>query len=182
MSAEYTPERRKNEEPKVLPPQQVQPSNARAAEVSSERRRRKDTGPLAGLKLAIPEDAKDPNFEYRWLNDEPGRIHNKTVNDDWDVVTMDQLKGYVADDNHAGEGTPVTRVIERGGSGIGGQPRKAVLVRKRKEYFEEDKRAAQARIDAREEGIRRGAAQAPEGLQGPNAYVPGGVNQITHGR
>lgn len=153
-------------------PAGTKPEASRAATVKTERRRRRDDGPNAGLKLYVPEEAKDPNFEYRWFNDEPGRVLAKTKQDDWDLVKPDELKG-LAD---------AERVIERGASGAGGQPRKAFLARKPKEYYQADKAKEQALIDAREESLKRGVAPSPEGLQGPTTYVPAGVNTISHGR
>jgi hypothetical protein len=63
----------------------------RTAEVAVERRRRTASGPTAGLKLHVPQDMKDDaNFEYRWVNDRPGRVRQMTVDDDWDVVSTDR--------------------------------------------------------------------------------------------
>ena len=178
---EITPERRKPSEATPLAPEPA-PVPTRAAAVAGERRRRNDTSQTAGMKLAVSEDAKDPNYEYRWLNDEPGRIYAKTVDDDWDLVTADQMNGHADTARNAGEGTPVARVIERGASGVGGQPRKAYLARKRKEHYQEDDRKKQARIDTREEGLRRGQTGSSEGLNGPTSYVPTGGITIGHGR
>lgn len=138
--------------------------SARAQEVRSERRRRKEDGPLSGLKLHVPDNLKEPGFEYRWLNDDDkGRVYQKTVHDDWDVVKTKAIEGQ-------GEGTPVTRLV---GKGEGGQPMRAILVRKPKEFHEEDRRKMLAGLKEREEAIKRGEPQSPEGLsQKQHAYIP----------
>lgn len=152
--------------------------NKRAAEVQATRRRRADTSENAGLKLHIPESAKDPNYVYRFINDKPGRIHAKTVQDDWDIVNRGDLKGDPDPRKEAGQVANMVGVTE------GGQPMQAYLCRKPKHLFEEDKGKEQSRIKAREESIRKGESQSSEGLSGPTAYVPGGVNAntISHGR
>ena len=153
----------------------------RAAEVQATRRRRQDTGENAGMKLHVPEAAKDPNFTYRWFNDEPGRIHAKTVMDDWDLVGTDQMNGLAEPEKQAEQGTRVARFGEKGATGANGQPRKVFLARKRKELHTQDEAEKQARINAKEESLRRGAPADPKALSGSTAYVPGGVN-IVNGR
>ena len=136
--------------------------SVRAEATRASRRRRKDTGALAGLKLHVPEELKEPGFEYRWINDDGRRIHGKTVDDDWDVVTTPAIEG-------TGEGTPVTRLV---GKAEGGQPLKAFLCRKPMEFYQEDKAKEQRRIKEAEDAMKRGALSTPEGLKGPTTYIP----------
>lgn len=156
-------------------------NNTRAEAVQATRRRRQDTGDNAGMKLHVPEEAKDPNFTYRWFNDEPGRIHAKTKADDWDLVDLDQMQGLAEPEKQAEGGTRVARFAEKGATGAGGQPRKAFLARKRKDYYEADNAKRQSRLSAVEESLRVAPPQTPGGLTGDIAYVPGGRN-IIHGR
>jgi hypothetical protein len=116
---------------------------------------------------------KDPNFEYRWLNDTPGRLESKTKLDDWDVVTTpaDPTK----DD---GEGTAVRRPV---GTTPEGKPLYAYLCKKPKHYYEADKTEEQKMIAAEEENLRRGEVKGADALTGPMAYVPGGRNTIKQG-
>jgi hypothetical protein len=134
---------------------------ARTEEVKSERRRR-GSGPTLNMKLHVPEESKDPNFVYRWVNDKPGRVQQLTTQDDWD-------KAPIVTAQNAGEGTVETRVTDRTAGD------RAVLLRKPREYFEADKAEQQAQLDATDEAMRRGAAQSHEGLSGSEAYVPGGA-------
>lgn len=151
--------------------------NKRVEEVKRERRRRQDTGPMAGLKLNVPEELKEAGFEYRWINDDDRRIHAKTVEDDWDVVKTAAIEG-------TGEGAPVSRVV---GKGPAGQPIRAILCRKPTEFYKEDKAKELQAVKEREDAIKRGAPTTPEGLSGPTAYIPdrheghstgAGVNRI----
>ena len=165
---------------KAIDSAKPQPSK-RAEEVFAQRRRRQDTGPLAGLKLYVPENLKETGFTYRWIKDDDRRIHDKTVDDDWDIVRNKVIDG-------TGEGTPVSRIV---GKDKSGQPVRAFLCKKPEEFYKLDKaKEWRYRVDAREEDIKRGAA-GPGGLAGPTSYIPNvhgdgfstgeGVNRIERG-
>ena len=133
-----------------------------------ERRRRLGAGLERNYKLHVPENKKDPNFEYRWINDSPGRIEQYTVHDDWDVTKEDRN----------GESWEVRRPV---GPGPDGRPLYAVLCQKRKEYYEQDKAEEEKSIKAQEDAMRVGPPPSPHGLGAEPAttYVPGGRNTIT---
>ncbi|MBK8161564.1 MAG: hypothetical protein IPK59_23405 [Rhodospirillaceae bacterium] len=145
------------------------PQSARQQVERQQRRRREDLGPGRRRNLSVSFE-KDPNYTYRWVNDEPGRVHALTVTDDWEVVTGDGNRE--AKDKALGSG--VERIVDRRG-------RKAVLLRKLKHYYVEDKAKEQAEIDETEKSIKRGEARSPEGLSGPAAYVPAGGISISNG-
>jgi len=134
----------------------------------SDRRRRRDDGPMAGLKLAVPEGLKEQGFEYRWVNDDGRRVHDKTVMDDWDRVMTPAIESE-------GEGTPVKRLV---GKQEGGAPLYAYLCRKPTEFYQEDKSKEQRRIKEQEDAMKRGPGAIPGGLGGSTSYVPGQGNQI----
>jgi len=117
----------------------------RQAEVAQERRRRRDgtLDRMSQLKLAIPDKAKQarPDSTFRWVNDTPGRMHNLTVDDDWDVV----------------EGVEPLPV----GQDQAGQPIYARLCAKPLEFWKEDQRAkAKAILDQQKELVRKGDKKA----------------------
>lgn len=150
----------------------------RKEEVKAQRRRRKDFGVNANLKLHIPESAKDPNKVYRWINDTAeGRMSQKTVYDDYDPVTAKDLRGFVDTNKDAGEGTPIKRVV---GKTSAGEPLYAYLCAKPREYYEEDKKQEQARIDAQEAEMKRNVPKHTEGIEQGKAYMPAGGNLIRH--
>lgn len=142
----------------------------RAEATQVQRRRRQDSGPTQTLNLHIPDSMKEPGFEYHWFNDAGGRIHNKTQLDDWDVVTKDV----------DGRKEPVTRLVDK--TPRSGEPLRAVLCRKPKDYQDADRAKAMGRIKDQEDSIMRGVVQDPTGRTNQTgAYVPAGGISIKRG-
>lgn len=144
-------------------------ANTRAEEIRSERRRKPgDTNHLR-QRLTIDENLKDPRFEYRFANDEPGRVEY-LQSQDYDLVH--DRSGKLKSDA-TGEGTPVSVIV---GTNADGSPKRAFLMRKRKDWLEADKKEKSARIRDRVKSMNVGAGSAPEerSLQG-KTYVPGGA-------
>lgn len=140
-------------------------------EQERQRRRRRETlGDERNMNLAVTVP-KDPNYEYRWVNDRPGRVHKLTVGDDWEIVN-DELR----DEKDRGVGTGIERV----GDKRSGQ--RVLLMRKPKDYCEEDRAAAQADLDEVDRSLGRGMHKSPEALSGSAAYVPEGGIVIKDGR
>lgn len=146
----------------------------RAEEVQTARRRREGMGAERNMKLHVPEQAKDPNFTYRWVNDRQGRVRQLTKQDDYEVVSSTELTGGDRETlTGTAEGTVMTRT---GDSRIG---ESVVLLKKPKNYYESDKAEEQKAIDARDAVLRKGPVNAADGLTSKdNAYVPGGKNII----
>lgn len=136
----------------------------RTEEVKVERRRRQGMGAERSLKLHVPDNAKDPNFVYRWVNNNPGRVKQLTQMDDYEVVSSED--GGI--DSGTSEGTVVKRTVDRK------EGDEAVLLRKPRHFYEADKAEEQKLIDARDESLREGQTPGSEGLSGSEAYVPGG--------
>lgn len=133
------------------------------------RRRREDTGLSRRRNLAIVGE-QDPNFVYRWVNDEPGRLHALTVADDWEVVASDQ-KGP----KDVSLGTGSERIVDRRTG------KRAILLRKRKDYYVSDKAKEQAMIDDTEKSIKRGQLKSETGQPEAGGYVPQGAISVSHG-
>lgn len=154
----------------------VEKPRARIEEERSRRRRREDIGTGRLRNLAINGDL-DPRYTYRWINDDPGRVHALTVNDDWDVVTHEQINDRDAKDKGTGSG--VERIVDK----VTGK--RAILVRKPLEYYQADKAKEQEALDDLETAIKRGASTSPESLQAQEpgkAYIPQGGIVIKDGR
>lgn len=148
--------------------QEAAPPRSQAAETRQRRRRRDDFGETRNLKLAVPENLKDPAYEYRWINDtDGGRVHQMTVLDDWDIVQTKDIDGQ-------GEGTAVARIA---GTTESNKPQRVYLVRKRKEFYEEDQRAKRERLNEVEKDIQRGPLPS-SGLSSSEAYVPAGHTNV----
>ncbi len=141
------------------------PGRPRTEEVKVERRRRQGTGAERNMKLFVPEDAKDPDFQYRWVNNTAGRIKQLTEMDDYEVVSS--ADGRI--DPGTSEGTVIKRTVDRN------EGDEAVLLRKPRHYYESDKAEEQKLLDARDEELRAGKVQGSESLTGSEAYVPGGT-------
>lgn len=155
---------------------------ARQAETKARRRRRDDSGETLNRKLYIPERFKDPNYEYRWINDTAaGRIQDKTVFDDWDVVTADMMGPeyrVAAQSKDNSDNTAVRRVV----GSENGQPLYAYFCRKPKEFYNEDQAKKVASIRATEEAMRRGPLPSDQGLGEGEAYVPRDHRNVIAGR
>lgn len=149
----------------------------RVEEERARRRRRDDMGDGRLRNLAVTGNM-DPNYEYRWINDDPGRVFNLTKRDDWDVVTDDMLGERHEKDKGVGSG--VERVVDRATG------KRAILVRKLKEYVAEDRAKAQRRLDEIDSQIKHGMVPSKgneKPLQvGVDAYVPAGGISIQDGR
>ena len=91
-------------------------------------------------------------------------MHSLTVLDDWEVVTTGDERE--AKDKNLGTG--IERIVDKRSG------KRGILLRKKKDYYIADKAKEQAAVDDREATIKRGGSNSPEGLAGPNAYVPAG--------
>jgi len=149
----------------------------RVEEERTRRRRREDLGDGRLKNLAVSGDM-DPTYEYRWINDDPGRVHNLTIRDDWDRVTEDMLGLRGDKDRQVGSG--VERIVDK----VTGK--RAILVRKPKDYYAQDKAKEQVKLDEIDTQIKSGAVPSngqQEALKpGVNAYVPAGGISIQDGR
>lgn len=144
----------------------------RAEETRQERRRKPGQVALHGTNLAVDESKLDRNtYEYRWVNDNSrGRVQ-MLEGQDWDVAPEQ------AAISNQGEGTVQARNV----GSEDGKPMRAVLMRKRKDWFANDQREKLRSVDELEKAIQRGETDQrnvdPE-LAGPagSTYTPNGRN------
>lgn len=156
------------------------------AQVEQTERRRRQPGSLNRMvvsPLAIPEECKDPDYHYHWVNDVRGRVHALTTHDDYDVVTMEELDAtarrnradaQINRDILGGGSGPVSTVVERDGV-------KAVLLKKRESFYQADYEEGlgmrEAMMKGRVfEGVLDNDAgkEAREDADPDNTYVPKG--------
>jgi hypothetical protein len=142
---------------------------SRQDEVRQERRRRDDTTLDGGqaLKLAIPpaiqKELAAQGRTARWVNDVGSRMHDLTVNDDWDKVAGVEPRDVVIDKS---KGTTV----------------KAHLVSKPNDFIAEDRAKKDERRRQQEDGMLKGTVGGKPLAE--NQYlptdVPGGrpINRI----
>lgn len=151
--------------------------NARAEETLKQRRRRSNSYNGFDLRLEVPEDLKDPNYAYRWINDEKGRLQNRTRNDDWDFVEDGQIVSHTDGKNVNESDNRIRREV---GISASGRPLYAYLCKKRKEYVEEDARAERKMNEERYQSvIRKQDASGTQddtkdywGDEKENSYIP----------
>lgn len=148
-------------------------TDERATKEKTERRRQRGANVLSGIKLGVnPELLDEKRFAYRWINDQGGRIDQMTKADDYELV-RDPTKAGKPDSD--GEGTVISKVVGRGEAG---QPMKAYLARKPRNFYEEDQADKKASINKTMESIKRGAPQTDAPDLGAAGYIPGGSTGI----
>lgn len=109
---------------------------------------RKERIPVNGNRdiLTVSEHLKDPNYEYRFVLDAPGRL-TKFDQAGWEIVKDEKVQvGQVAVDSGSRIGSAVT--VSRGGQVL-------VLMRILKEWYDEDQLAKQGKVDALEQHMQR---------------------------
>jgi len=130
---------------------------------AEERRRRTDRKSLLGYQLSVAEEKLDlANYKYRWINDDEARIFAKTKQDDWNLVSQEgsEIKG------DASPGSAICKVV---GKSKEGQPVRAYLARKRKDWWEADQRQKNEEIEDMMSQMRAG--RDPDGSQPEGTYA-----------
>ncbi len=133
---------------------------ARAEEVQTERKRRRDdtVDRTYNLKLALPAEFRDDkDHEYRWINDRNSRVHDLTEQDDWQICQPAN-----------GDRDKICKVVDVDRAG---KPVNAYLVRKPKDWYDDDKRKAATRAA---EAEKAPLTQAPADV--PGSYVTPGAS------
>jgi len=119
--------------------------------------------PMMGTRLKLEVRDKDPNYVYRWFNDEGDRIQEAVESGREYVFKEDvQLDTSV---EKPGLGSCVSKAV---GKHADGSPKMAYLLRIRKEWYDEDQIEKQKVVDRVDESIRTGTIATV-----PNAYTPG---------
>ncbi len=114
----------------------------------AERRRRKQASSHLGRLGVNPGLLDFERYQYRFVNDDPGRIHALTQQDDYDLIP----DGGEKEDN-TDLGNMVSVVV---GTHPDGKPKRAFLARKPREFYEMDKKAEQEELDRQLTELRRG--------------------------
>jgi hypothetical protein len=132
-----------------------EPRQGRKEEVAAQRRRRGNSEMRADARLPIPEDVKQrlkaQGLTPRWVNDTGNRMHQLTVQDDYDRV----------------EGVEPVPV----GTDLTGKPILAHLLAKRADFIQEDREKRAKGRDETEASLLRG--EVPGGGD-PNNPRPAG--------
>lgn len=150
-------------------------ADTRATTEKQARRRQRGSTVFHGQKLTVSEAFLDrKNFEYRWINDDGGRIDQMTQADDWDLVADPSKTGKADAD---GLGSKVSKVVGRGEAG---QAMRAYLARKPKAFYAEDQAEKRQSIKQTMDAIKHGVPKVDGAPQlGATAYIPGGPTGIS---
>lgn len=128
-------------------------------------RRHRDAGTLDRLqrnKLALPVAFRDtPGWAYRWVNDDGTRIHDLTVEGEYDVCTLANPETGAEDQ--------VRKPVGRKDSG---EPLYAYLCRQPESFAAEDAALKVSRTDEMEKQVLTSPTPSPEDTRGGDtAYV-----------
>jgi len=184
MEEQFTPERRGPGRPPKAEPAVARSEGRqdRKEEIKTARRRRQGMGRDRNKRIVIPDAAKDPNYHYYVANDTPGRIDQLTKNDDYDIVTKEMLENQLRKSRgeeavpQDGDGTPARIAV---GTGKDGQWMYGYVLRKPKEFHDEDKAKEQASLADAEKAMKDGPASSASGLSSADhAYVPKGHRNV----
>lgn len=132
---------------------------------------RKERIPVNGNRDILTVKDKDPNYEYRWVLDNPGRLM-KFDQAGWEIVKENLEVGQTAVDSSSRLGSAIT--VSRGGQIL-------VLMRIQKQWYDEDQLAKQEKVDALEASmnldLRTGRLDGQPGFYGGQMDV-----RVTKGR
>ena len=121
---------------------------------ASERRRKPGVHGRNRLKLSVPESEKLQGFKLKWYNDTGTNLYEKTKQDDWDFVSYEEIDGSIGEAEHSENfGSRVRYLVD---TDVNGNPIYAYLMKKKKEYVEEDKKELRQARAEREQALKRG--------------------------
>lgn len=118
-------------------------------ESAPQRRKQTKNYGVPSQKLAMPELS---GYALRWFNDTVGRLHEMQQND-WEFVDIAEFGGKVDESVSTDLGTRVSRIV---GTNEHGDPLRAYLMKKRREWHEADQKEKDDPLKAMDETIRRG--------------------------
>jgi len=105
--------------------------------------------PINGTRNKLTVRGKDPDYEYRVVNDTDDRV-NEMIDRGYEIVKDQNVKvGDKRVSTPSAEGSPVKISV---GGGVQGY-----LMRIKKEYYQEDRAAKDAQVDATETSMREEA-------------------------
>lgn len=128
---------------------------------------RKKRIPMGGSRSRLEVQGKDPNYVYRWFNDQGGRLA-QAQQADYQFVTSDEnVTVGAAEDLNTDEGSYVSQIV---GKTEDGKPMRAYLMKIKREFYEEDQATKQEQVDEMDAAIEGGAIRGQPGQDG--RYVP----------
>lgn len=124
--------------------------------------------PLGTPELKMEVSSKDPNYVYRWVNDEGNRIA-RAMQGGYEMVEDSGVEVGSGVNRNTDMGGKVSQYV---GTQKDGAPLRAHLMRIKKEWYEEDQDAKAKKIDEKERHIKGGGIEQNEHLEQSHTYVP----------
>jgi len=109
-----------------------------------------------GVRNRLAVKGKDPNYEYRIVNDTDDRVSD-LLDQDWEIDLSEEIRvgdGRIDDIGKLGK----ARVLSVGG-GV-----KAVVMRKRKDWYDDDQAVKQEYVKKTEKAMRPEPSEGTYGL------------------
>ncbi len=119
--------------------------------VVAKRETRRERPQIGNLRDILTIANKDPEYEYRWVSDKPGRIQ-WLIDRGWEIVQDDLKVGQTSVDSPTKLGSALTR--------HGGGMVTLVAMRIYRDWYDEDQARKQEMVDAVEESMMGAADEA----------------------
>ena len=110
---------------------------------------------INGTRNKLTVRGKDPDYEYRFVLDVDGRVEDLQSRG----YTIVENNGIEVGDKRVGSATPMGSTVTT----PSGDGRRLILMRTKKEYYEEDKKLKEAEVDKTEEQLRNSASSGLTG-------------------
>lgn len=123
----------------------------------------------ARTKLDVPYHI--PGYHLHWVNDTPGRIAQAEASG-YEFVAHDEVRLSARALGNTGTalGSNVSRLVGKQEDGI--SPLYAYLMKIKQEWYDEDQKSMQSKVDATDQAIRGGNIEGHVGKDG--RYIPKG--------
>lgn len=128
---------------------------------------RKERIPFGVPQSRLTVANQDPNFVYRWVNDDGRGRLDRAVQGGYEFAPSETTRvGTGSADGNSDVGSKVSRVV---GTQEGGAGMRAYLMRIPRDLYNEDQAAKQRQVDLIDKAIKRGDAHKSGD---DNRYVP----------
>lgn len=118
--------------------------------------------PLGTPRSKLAVEGKDPNYAYRWVNDQGGRIQ-QAEQADYEFVGAGEVTVGSGVDRNSEVGDRVSQIV---GTKEDGSPMRAYLMRIKREFYEEDQVEKQKEVNAKDAAIQSGSVSGQPGQDG----------------
>lgn len=166
MPAALTPEeKRQRNLAKLAEPTEAAATEQPVVRTATDRPARRTRGAFNGTTGKLKVDFVDPAYHAHWMNDVPGRIET-AIDNGYEFVTYGEIKSV-------GVNYDLTDKVKRlVGKTESGEPMYAYLMKIHMDWYEEDQKSIQGRIDQIDQSIKSGRnSDDPSGFYTPREGI-----------